>query len=266
MLKALFENPKALVLAILVHVVLLGVLLVSIDWTSKPPAARQVETVKAVVVDESRVQAEMEKLKKAEQKKKDDEAARQKQLKREAEAAKKKRQAEERKLADLKKKRSEEAKKKEALAKQRKAEEQRLAKLKQQEEVRKKEEARKKAEAQRKAEQARRKRELQEQLQAEAKAAQAAEINRYIALIRNKVSQSWLRPVGFQKGLKCTVQVNLIPSGDVVNARVTVSSGNPVFDRSVLSAVHKASPLPLPKDPVLLNEMRVINFEFEPRA
>jgi len=266
MLKALFENPKALVLAILVHVVLLGVLLVSIDWTSKPPPARQVETVKAVVVDETRVQAEMEKLKKAEQKKKDDEAARQQKLRREAEAAKKKRLAEEKRLKDLEQKKT-------ALAKKAEAEEQRLAKLKQQEEARKreeaqrrKEEARRKAEAQRKAEEARRKKELQEQLQAEAEAARQAEINRYIALIRNKVSQNWLRPVGFQKGLKCTVQVNLIPGGDVVNAQVTVSSGNPVFDRSVLSAVHKASPLPLPKDPVLLNEMRIINFEFEPRA
>jgi colicin import membrane protein len=265
MLKALFENPKALVMAILVHVVLLGVLLVSIDWTSKPPPATQVETVKAVVVDESRVQAEMEKLKKAEQKKKDDEAARQQKLRREAEVAKKKRQAEEKRLKDLEQKKS-------ALAKKAREEELRLAEAKKQREQeakRQAEEKKKQAEEARRkqelAEKARRAKELQEQMLAEQQAARQTEINRYIALIRNKVSQNWLQ-LGFQKGLKCTVQVNLIPSGDVVNARVTVSSGNAQFDDSVLKAVHKASPLPLPKDPVLLNEMRVINFEFEPKA
>ncbi len=42
------------------------------------------------------------------------------------------------------------------------------------------------------------------------------------------------------------------------------SSGDPVFDRSVESAVLKASPLPLPGDAALFTHFREINFNFDP--
>jgi len=113
---------------------------------------------------------------------------------------------------------------------------------------------------------------LQEQLAAEEKlrtdaahAARAATIvDKYIPLIRQRVSRSWNSPVGIAKGLKCVVHVRLTPGGEVLSAVVVRSSGNGIFDRSVEYAVYKAEPLPLPEDPTLFDNFREIEFVFDP--
>jgi colicin import membrane protein len=113
---------------------------------------------------------------------------------------------------------------------------------------------------------------LQEQLAAEEKlrtdAAQAARaatiVDKYIPLIRQRVSRSWNSPVGIAKGLKCTVRVRLAPGGKVLSAAVVRPSGNANFDRSVEYAVYKAEPLPLPEDPTLFDNFREIEFVFDP--
>jgi len=60
-----------MMLAILVHVVLGGILFVSLEWTDAPtPKQAEVNIVKAVAIDEKKIQAELNKLKKAESRKK----------------------------------------------------------------------------------------------------------------------------------------------------------------------------------------------------
>jgi colicin import membrane protein len=180
----------------------------------------------------------------------------------EEEEARKKAEAEKRRQAELKKKQDEEQaqqrlvverKKKEAEEKQKRA-----------------------AELERKNEDKRRQKfteqSLQEQLAAEEKlrtdaahAARAATIvDKYIPLIRQRVSRSWNSPVGIAKGLKCTVRVRLAPGGKVLSAAVVRPSGNANFDRSVEYAVYKAEPLPLPEDPTLFDNFREIEFVFDP--
>ena len=67
------------------------------------------------------------------------------------------------------------------------------------------------------------------------------------------------------QGLKCTIQVKLLPSGEVIEATVINSSGDVVFDRSAENAVNKASPLPVPQDKALFNdEFRTFTFVFKP--
>jgi colicin import membrane protein len=297
-LRELLKHPAALVFSLVVHGILITLLVISFDWTAKPAAeAPKVDVIKAVAVDAAKVEAEVKKLKAAEQQRKRTEQARLDRLKREAEAAQRKRAAEEKRVADLKKKRAaEEAKRKaekkrlaklkaeqDKLQKQREAEQKRLVEAerqrKQEEMKRQKAEAdRKKAEAEkRNAEQARereRQRQLAEQLEAEerkrkqqqADAAASKAVAEYTALIKQKVSRSWLKPAGNIKGLKCIVRVRVIPGGDVVSAEVTRSSGNRVFDDSVEKAVFKASPLPMPRDPDVAARMREIDFEFVPEG
>ena len=72
--------------------------------------------------------------------------------------------------------------------------------------------------------------------------------------------------MGVRKGLSCTVAVKLIPGGEVIDARVVKTSGNAAFDRSVETAVLKASPLPMPSEPGLQQRFRNINFEFKPEG
>ena len=80
------------------------------------------------------------------------------------------------------------------------------------------------------------------------------------------MTRNWLKPTGARKGLACTVRVRTIPGGEVVGVTIIKSSGDAIFDRSVESAVRKAAPLPLPRDPAIAARMREIDFEFIPEA
>ena len=292
------ENARALIFAVLVHLVLIGMLLISLDWSPKTSlfgGSKEEPVMQAVVVDETKVQAEIEKLRAVERHKKQKEEARRQQLEKKALAAKKAREREQRRIAELKKKRVAEKKKLQQAEKKRLAVEQEKRKMEQERQARQKEMAaleakrkkeerrlaeveakrKKEQERQRKLEEKKRRREeeqaLQEQIALEQQRLEEERnrqaetlMEQYVAIIRQKVTRNWLRPPGTPSGLSCTVSVRLIPGGEVVEARVTVSSGNALFDRSVETAVLKASPLPLPPDPTLFPRFRELRFLFNP--
>ncbi len=194
--------------------------------------------------------------------------------------------AEAKKLAEAKKKAEAEKKRKAELAAKKKAEEEkkrkaeaerkRIEEEKRKAEAERKEEEKRKAEAERKRkeEEARRKaaeQELQarlaaeqERLAAQRQSAMQRMIYEYVGYIQEKVQRSWIRPPGSSSELSCTVEVKLIPSGDVVDAQIVRSSGNPAFDRSVEAAVFKAQPLPVPPDREVMEKFRLLRFEFKP--
>ena len=106
---------------------------------------------------------------------------------------------------------------------------------------------------------------MQAQLAEEAALARAeSALSQFIPYIQQKVQNSWRRPAGSPPGLSCVIQVKLIPGGEVVSAKVVQGSGDVLFDRSVETAVLKASPLPLPDDPAMFKYFREINFRFVP--
>jgi colicin import membrane protein len=193
---------------------------------------------------------------------------------------------EERKRQEVERKKQDEEKRLQA-----QAQEQQKQKQQQEEEQRKKEEAERKKQAdaekrkredEQKKQQAERKKQekerqqqaeqtLREQLADEEKGRSAArtaklapEVDKYRAAIRQKVERNWIRPASSRKGLQCTVRVRLIPGGEVLQAIIVRSSGDPVFDRSVENAVQKASPLPLPENAELMEQFREIEFIFRP--
>ena len=280
------ENPRAVLYAVLMHVVLLVLLVFSLDWTPKisRPAGQKVP-IEAKLIDQRQLDAIAER--KREEARKVEEAKRQQALeeKRKAEAEqKKKAEAEAKRKAELaakqkaeaerKRKAEAEAKRKAELAAKHKTEAERKrkaeaeAKRKAEAEAKRKAEeaAKQKAEAERKrkAEEAARARaeaELQAQLEAERVQSVLGE---YIAYIADKVERNWRQPQGTPAGLKCTVNVKLIPGGDVVSARVVQSSGDTLFDDSAEKAVLKASPLPVPDDPSAAKHFRDFNFVFKP--
>ena len=265
LIKEILANPVAMMLAILVHVALAGILFVSLEWTDAPtPRQVEVNVVKAVAIDEKKIQVELNKLRKAEAKKK----KKQRKLDKKARDAEKKRKREERKLAKLRKEQKAEkkraakdrAKKKkevERLKAERITEEKRLADV---EAKHKQLEDRKRREAEAKA--------MQASIAAEQAALNKAEQKRlsslrgqYIADIQSKVARHWIRPASARQGLSCKVVVNQIPGGEVINVRTTKCIGDDVFRRSVEAAVYKASPLPRPSDPGLFDREIVFNFK-----
>ena len=91
------------------------------------------------------------------------------------------------------------------------------------------------------------------------------EADRYIPVIRERVRQYWVRPPALGRDLITVVSVRLIPGGDVVpnSVRVVQGSGNTAFDQSVIAAVNKASPLPVPSGPPF-ERFREFNLQFTP--
>ncbi len=247
------ENPRAVLYAVLMHIGLLVLLVFSLDWTPKitRPAGQKVP-IEATLVDQKQLDAIAER-KRAEERKAE-EARRQ-------QALEEKRRVE----AEQKNKAEAEAKRKAELAAKQKAEAERKRKA----ELAAKQKA--EAEARRKAEEAARARaeaEMRAQLEAEQGRLEEQRVQsvlgEYVAYIADKVERNWLRPPGSAAGLKCTVNVKLIPGGDVVSARVVQSSGDTVFDDSAEKAVLRAAPLPVPDDPSIAKHFRDFNFVFKP--
>jgi colicin import membrane protein len=260
MWQAVRENPRAVAYAVLMHLMLLALLVYSLDWTPKitrPPGVKV--PIEAELVDQRQLQAieekklaEQRRQQEAEQKRKAEAEAKVKaeaEQKRKAEAAAKAK-------AEAEQKRKAEAEAKAEAEQKRKAEAE--AKAKAEAEQKRKAEAEAKAKAEAEAE-------MRRQIAAEQEEARArSALSEYIPYIQDKVQRNWLRPPGSAAGLSCLIKVRLIPGGDVVSATVVRSSGDPLFDRSVETAVLKASPLPLPTDATLFNHFREINFNFDP--
>jgi colicin import membrane protein len=284
--RVLTSEPRHLFYAVLVHVGFFSLFVLNFDWTKTVRPEPPGEVVQAVLVDETQVQREIDRLKETEARKAAEEAESLRRQ-REAEQARKR---EEQRLAELKqqqertarqaeeqRKREEQAAKQAAeqrkqedqaarqAAEQRKQEEQRLAELKKQEEEARKreeqrqaeerkrqEEARKREEEKRKqeAEEARRlaeeKRLRDEQAAAERARREQTEVERYLSMIRQQVMRSWIKPPNWQKGQQCVLRVNLIPGGDVVAVAVVRSCGDALANRSVEDAVWRAAPLQVP--------------------
>ncbi|ORU93423.1 MAG: protein TolA [Cycloclasticus sp. symbiont of Poecilosclerida sp. N] len=291
MLAILKKHPLAFILSVTFHLLLIGFFVFSADFFDEEVQARpSVNIVKAMVIDESKVRAEAQRLKKLEKQKALREKKRLDDIKKQLNDIKKQRLAEEKKIADAKK---QVALNKKKLEKQKRVEAAKQAKLKKQQALDKKKKAaaekKKKAAAEKKKladakrnqerlakEQADREQDLRAQAALEEKQmrAQAAfeeeqrraqvAVGSFSNLIRQKVERNWIQPAGDISGLSCVVRVRLIPGGEVVDAQVIESSGNAVFDRSVELATRKAAPLPLPKDPSLFNYFRTLEFYFRP--
>lgn len=142
-----------------------------------------------------------------------------------------------------------------ALKQLRVAEQQRLEQIKKaQAEL----EAKKKAEA----ELLKKKRELANQQRIEN--AQEQQLLHYQALIVEEIGHHWIVPRDVKKNLACKLEIILEEGGRVVSVTVLRSSGDPLLDRSAKLAVYKASPLPVPNDPELFEQFKVLHLTVRP--
>lgn len=192
-------------------------------------------------------QADLALKKKKEQQKKE-------QLKKEEE--KKKAAAEKKKREDeLKKKKEEELKKKKAEADKKKAE---ALKKKKAEEKRKQQELERAAEEQL----------MQDDLAEEADEATRAarqgqlltEKQRYIAMIVERVRQSWFTD-DTMNGKECVVELKLASNGFVTN--LTVVSGDEGVCNAAVNAINRVGRFPMPEDPELNEQFRELRLPFK---
>jgi len=66
----------------------------------------------------------------------------------------------------------------------------------------------------------------------------------YAALIRDTVTSYWSRPPSARNGMQALLELQLIPTGEIVSVSVLQSSGSVAFDRSAMNAVDKAGSFP----------------------
>jgi colicin import membrane protein len=286
------NHPRFFFLSIAVHVILLVIVTISLSDPSAPklPVAKKVDTVKAVVIDASVVKQEIQKIKQAEEKKRNQKVAQKKKLDRQVKKAREQRKKEEKRLANLKlkeKKRKQELAKKEKSQRDKKKKE--LAKLKKQQEelVNKRkveqkkladiEKKRKTAEAEAKKKKlaaeanARRKEqeaEMRQQMLAEERrmakqsAANQKLLAQYLYQIQRKIVVNWIPPASMTKGWSCEVHVEQNRFGELKNVQMKKCTGSEAFKSTLERAVRKASPLPeAPNNDIFEKKL---NFVFTP--
>tara|TARA_B100000678_G_scaffold46298_1_gene36073 strand:+ start:1707 stop:2537 length:831 start_codon:yes stop_codon:yes gene_type:complete len=125
------------------------------------------------------------------------------------------------------------------------------------------------------AERLRQEEEVERQRQAEEVAVIAAEAARTefelvqsaTALIQQALQQVWNRPPSARNGMRAILRIRMLPTGELIEASITQSSGDSAFDRSAENAVYSASPFSelqnLPIN-VFNTNFRTLTLIFEP--
>lgn len=277
-----------------VHIVIVLLLLIGLPVTkltlsdSSPGLDQEQPVIEAKMVDQTELNKEVNRLAQEEANRKAQEKQRIEKLKQLEKQAELKRKQEEARLKSLKE--EQEALKQKA-AEKLKAEQLELAKLKkakeealkiQQAAEQKAKEAEKQkqaAEAKAAAEAARLKQEAdklakaqaaEKQKQAAAEAARQRQvmqdqISQYASMMMKKVTQNWRKPLGMEaSALSCLIEVQLLPTGEVLEVHVVETSGSFEFDRSAELGVLKSSPFTMPPDEKARAEFRNFRFRFKP--
>ena len=126
------------------------------------------------------------------------------------------------------------------------------------------------AEKQRKEEQARLAKEKEEQLSkllAKQQAEQAAKgrLDAYSRLVSDKIKRYIVLPPSIQGNPEAVFAVVQIPGGEILDAKLKRSSGNPAYDAAVERAIRRAQPLPPPPDPARFGDVRELELKFRPK-
>lgn len=115
--------------------------------------------------------------------------------------------------------------------------------------------------AQREAE--RESRRLREQLAADAQAARERAIFDWIDKIRAKIRGNIVLPPDIKGNPEAMVLVTQLPTGEVLEAKLVISSGHAAYDDAVVRAILKSSPLPKPDTQGLFR--RDLQLKFRPK-
>ncbi|MBY5991955.1 cell envelope integrity protein TolA [Ferrimonas balearica] len=291
-----------LTISVILHAGLLGLLAVSVDFSSKPKPQPQgiAPVVEAVAVDKAQVEQHVERIRAQEAAAREAERQRQADLERQAKEAERKRQAEQERLRKLEQERqqrqadiqkAEEAAKQAKIKQQqeeeraRQAAEQRAREEQARQEAERKrkaeEEAARKAEAERKRKEEERKRREAEEAARKAReadlAAQMAAEQEQLAAARQQqvlsevdrysvlIQQAIkrnLREDRSMRGKECRVRLSLAPDGFVISQRVV--SGDPQVCRATEAAIRAAGNLPVSPEPDVYQQMKDLTITFKP--
>ncbi|MDA1117388.1 MAG: energy transducer TonB [Proteobacteria bacterium] len=101
------------------------------------------------------------------------------------------------------------------------------------------------------------------QLARDAAAARNRAMDTYVSKIRGKVRGNIVLPPDIQGDPEALILVTQLPTGEVLQAKLVISSGHAAYDDAVLRAILKSSPLPKPDSPTLFQ--RELKLTFRPK-
>lgn len=97
-------------------------------------------------------------------------------------------------------------------------------------------------ERQREAERNRQLEENAAEAQAEAARTEFELVQSATAIIQQAVQQVWNRPPSARNGMRAILQIQMLPTGELLDVRITQTSGDAAFDRASENAVYSAAP------------------------
>jgi colicin import membrane protein len=251
------KSKKAILISAGLHTTLVLALLVSVDFGSTPvvSSSAQAQPIKAVFIDAQAIADQKRAQEQAQAQVRQQELQKKQQRERE-QAAQRERV---RKAENARKKKQEEVAQQKELERQRTLEEQRI---REQEIQRRLEDDKKRKEA--------REKEISAQLEAEQKAASAAnqrrvmsEVDKYTALVNQTIGQN-LFDFDSYVGRSCRLNIRLAPNGLVIDVRIL--DGNDALCRASQAAVLRPDTLPVSKDPAVFAEFKDFNITIRPES
>jgi len=84
----------------------------------------------------------------------------------------------------------------------------------------------------------------------------------YIGKIRDKIRGNTVLPPGIKSNPEAVFKVTQLPSGEIIDVKLSRSSGNKALDDAIERAIRKSDPLPLPDQPSLFE--RVLELKYKP--
>jgi colicin import membrane protein len=104
---------------------------------------------------------------------------------------------------------------------------------------------------------------IEDQLQRESLAARNRAMQTWIDKIRAKIRGNIVLPPDIRGNPEALVLVTQLPTGEVLDAKLVISSGHTAYDDAVMRAILKSSPLPKPDSPGLFE--RDLKLTFHPK-
>jgi len=101
------------------------------------------------------------------------------------------------------------------------------------------------------------------QLERESQAARNRAMQTWIDKIRGKIRGNIVLPPDIRGNPEALVLVTQLPTGQVLDAKLVISSGHTAYDDAVMRAILKSSPLPKPDTPGLFE--RDLKLTFHPK-
>ncbi|MHB8812075.1 MAG: cell envelope integrity protein TolA [Steroidobacteraceae bacterium] len=112
------------------------------------------------------------------------------------------------------------------------------------------------------AERAARVAELQQSLQEDERATAASgALASWQSEITSRIQNAWIRPPTAQPGIKCVLNVSLVPGGSVSSVSIGDCNGDDAVRQSIQTAVYNASPLPPPPNGIPFPRQLIITFQ-----